>query len=68
MVTSVSSADSREEPSFQVKPSIDGTHKKAPKPVKNYPLEGANEQPSHNSIIIYYIANLRLKVTDMLIW
>ena len=52
---------SGEEPSFQVKPRIDETLRKAPKLVKSSPLEGANEQPGHNSIIIYYIAGLDQK-------
>jgi len=32
------------------------------------PLEGGNEQSGHDSIIIYYITCLKLKVIDVLIW
>lgn len=54
--------------SFQVKPGIDRAGRKASKPVKGYPLEGANEHPSHNDIIIYYITDLRAEVIIVLIW
>jgi len=60
--------ESGEEPSFQVKPRINGTLRKTPKPVKSYPLEGANKQSDHNGIIIYYITGLGPEVIDMLVW
>jgi len=43
---------------FQVNPRVDGAVGKASEPIKGYLLEGADEQPDHDSIIISYIIGL----------
>ena len=59
--------ESRGQPSFQVNLRIDGVHRETPKPAKSYLLESADEQSSHDGIIVYYISGLRLKVIDVLV-
>jgi len=56
-----------EESGFQVEPGIDGVRGETPEPIKGYPLEGANEQSGHDSIITYYITDLRSEVVNVLI-
>jgi len=56
-----------EESGFQVEPGIDGVRRETPEPIQSYPLYGANEQYSHDSIITYYITDLRSKILNVLI-
>ena len=58
----------RKKSSFQVDPRIDRAWRKASEPVECYPLEGANEQSDHNSIIVYNVTGLRPEVVDVLVW
>ena len=57
--------ESGEESGFQVESGIDGVRGETPKPIKGYPLEGANEQSDLDSIITYYITGLRSEVVNV---
>ena len=59
--------ESREKSGFQVEPRIDGVRGETLEPIKGYPLEGANEQSGHDSIITYYVTGLRSEVVNVLI-
>ena len=58
----------RKKLSFQVDLRIDRARRKASEPVECYPLQGANEQSGHDSIIVYDITGLRPEVVDVLVW
>jgi len=60
--------ESGEESGFQVEPRIDRVRRETPEPIKGYPLECANEQSGHDTIITYYITGWRLEVVNVLIW
>ena len=59
--------ESRNKSDFQVNLRINEAIRKALKLIKGYPLKGADEKSGHDSVIIYHVASLRLKVIDMLI-